>query len=141
MDTLVSLGTLAAHLWSAFVVLTGSGGHVYFEVAAVVTGFLLAGRYAGRRLSGRRGGVTCVAVAGRQERRGLAGTWRWGFRSRASGRRSGFVVRPGERVATDGVVIEGRSDLDMSAMTGESVPVDVGPGDEVLVVRSTRSAG
>ena len=133
MDTLVSLGTLAAYLWSAFVVVTGSGGHVYFEVAAVVTVFLLAGRYAeakAKRSAGAAlrallslGAKDAVVLRGALETRVPVGELRVGDL---------VVVRPGERVATDGVVIEGRSDLDMSAMTGESMPVDVGPGAEVL---------
>ena len=133
MDTLVSLGTLAAYLWSAFVVVTGSGGHVYFEVAAVVTVFLLAGRYAEAKAKRSAGAALRALLAvGAKDAVGLRGA----LETRVPGGelRVGdlVVVRPGERVATDGVVIEGRSDLDMSAMTGESMPVDVGPGAEVL---------
>lgn len=142
MDTLVSIGTLAAYIWSAFVVIGGawsehgSGhgqGHVYFEVAAAVTVFLLAGRYSeakAKRSAGAAlrallslGAKDAVVVRNDNEVRIPAGELVVG---------DVIVVRPGERVATDGVVIDGSSALDASAMTGESVPVDVGPGDAVL---------
>jgi Cu+-exporting ATPase len=145
MDTLVSLGTLAAYLWSAFavvreaVVRDGSHGHghLYFEVAAAVTVFLLAGRFAESRAKRSAGaalrallslGAKDAAVlrdgpAGKHEVRVPVGDLRVG---------DVFVVRPGERVATDGVVTDGASALDASAMTGESVPVDVRAGDGVL---------
>ena len=133
MDTLVSLGTLAAYVWSAVVVFTGIPGHVYFEVAAAVTVFLLAGRYAeakAKRSAGAAlrallslGAKDAAVVRDGAEVRIAAGELRVG---------DVIVVRPGERVATDGVVTEGASALDTSAMTGESVPVDVRPGDSVL---------
>lgn len=133
MDTLVSLGTLAAYLWSAFVTVTLSAGHVYFEVAAVVTVFLLAGRYAeakAKRSAGAAlrallslGAKDAAVLRDDAETRVPVGELRVGDL---------IVVRPGERVATDGVVVDGASALDSSAMTGESVPVDVGPGDQVL---------
>lgn len=139
MDTLVSIGTLAAYLWSAFVVITGStghghgSGHVYFEVAAAVTVFLLAGRYAeakAKRAAGSAlrallslGAKEATVVRDGAEVRIPAGELAVG---------DVIVVRPGERVATDGVVIDGASALDTSAMTGESVPADVSTGDSVL---------
>lgn len=148
MDTLVSIGTLAAFLWSTVVVVTGvggssghggahgggnGGGHVYFEVAAAVTVFLLAGRYAeakAKRSAGAAlrallsmGAKDATVVRGGEEVRIPVGQLTVG---------DVIVVRPGERVATDGVVVEGASALDTSAMTGESVPVDVGPGAAVL---------
>ena len=137
MDTLVSIGTLAAYLWSAFVVITGSTGHghghVYFEVAAAVTVFLLAGRYAeakAKRSAGSAlrallslGAKEATVVRDGAEVRIPAGELAVG---------DVIVVRPGERVATDGTVIEGSSALDTSAMTGESVPTDVSTGDAVL---------
>ncbi len=135
MDTLVSIGTLAAYLWSAFVVITGSTGHghVYFEVAAAVTVFLLAGRYAeakAKRSAGSAlrallslGAKEATVVRDGAEVRIPAGELAVG---------DVIVVRPGERVATDGTVIEGSSALDTSAMTGESVPADVSTGDAVL---------
>lgn len=133
MDTLVSLGTLAAYLWSGFVVLTGSTGHVYFEVAAVVTVFLLAGRYAEAKAKrSASAALRSLLTLGAKDAAVLRGDLE--VRVPVDELRVGdqIVVRPGERVAADGVVIDGASALDMSAMTGESVPVDVGPGDEVL---------
>jgi P-type Cu+ transporter len=150
MDTLISLGTLAALGWSAVVVLSGADAEVYLEVAAVVTTFLLAGRWLEARAK-RRAGAALAALLelgakeaslldedGR-ERRVPAAELRVGDR---------FLVRPGERVATDGVVEAGASAVDASLLTGESVPVEVGPGDEVagaainaggrLEVRATR---
>lgn len=134
MDTLVSLGTLSAYLWSALVVLQGHAhAHVYFEVAAAVTVFLLAGRYAEAKAKRSAGAALRALLAlGAKE----ATVVRDGVEIRipvgelAVG--DVIVVRPGELVATDGVVIDGTSALDASAMTGESVPVDVGPGDPVL---------
>ena len=133
MDTLVSLGTLAAYMWSAVVVVTGMAAHVYFEVAAAVTMFLLAGRYAeakAKRSAGAAlrallsmGAKDAVVVRDGGEVRIAVGDLVVG---------DVIVVRPGERVATDGVVTDGASALDTSAMTGESVPVDVRPGDAVL---------
>ncbi len=144
MDNLVSLGTLAAFLWSLVVVLAGvghapgrsgtpSGTHVYFEVAAAVTVFLLAGRYAeakAKRAAGSAlrellslGAKDATVIRDGEEVQVPAATLMVG---------EVIVVRPGERVATDGVVVEGFSALDTSAMTGESVPVDVGPGDDVF---------
>lgn len=137
MDTLVSIGTLAAYLWSLYAVLTGAAehghGHVYFEVAAAVTVFLLAGRYAeakAKRSAGAAlrallslGAKDATVVRGDTEVRIPVGELRVG---------DVIVVRPGELVATDGVVVDGASALDTSAMTGESVPVDVGAGAEVL---------
>ena len=132
MDTLVSLGTLAAYLWSAVAVFTGTG-HVYFEVAAAVTVFLLAGRYAeakAKRSAGSAlrallslGAKDATVLRDGAEVRIPAGELPVG---------DVIVVRPGERVATDGVVVDGTSALDTSAMTGESVPTDIRPGDEVL---------
>ena len=169
MDTLISVGTLAAWGWSLVALFLldagepgmkmpfeliaepGEGaGEIYLEVAAAVTVFILAGRYFEARAKRRSGaalkallelGAKDVAVlddAGAERRVGIDAL--------AAGQR--FVVRPGEKVATDGVVEQGSSALDMSLLTGESVPVEVGPGDEVagatvnaggrLVVRATK---
>jgi Cu+-exporting ATPase len=138
MDTLVSLGTLAAFGWSAVVVAGGGGhghggGHVYFEVAAAVTVFLLAGRHAEARAKRSAGAALReLAALGAKE----ATVIRDGVEVRVPAGElevgDVVVVRPGERVATDGVVIEGASALDVSAMTGEPVPVDVGLGNPVL---------
>ncbi|RKT74574.1 heavy metal translocating P-type ATPase [Saccharothrix variisporea] len=168
MDTLVSLGTLAAFAWSVYALLWGTAGtpgmthpfeltiqrgdgtgSIYLEVAAGVTTFILAGRYFEARSKRRAGaalrallelGAKDVAVLrdGRETRIPTA-ELRVGDR---------FVVRPGEKIATDGVVEDGNSAVDASMLTGESVPVEVGPGDAVvgatvnaggrLVVRATR---
>ena len=136
MDTLVSLGTLAAYLWSLVMVLTGvghHGGHVYFETAAAVTVFLLAGRYTEARAKRSAGAALTALVS-------LAAKDATVLRGEAEARIPAgelvvgdvLVVRPGERVATDGTVIDGTSALETSAMTGESEPRDVGPGDTVL---------
>jgi Cu+-exporting ATPase len=152
MDTLVSVGVLASYLWSAYQVLAGQHQHLYLEVAAVVTTFILAGRYFEARAKRQSGaalralldmGAKDVAVirAGAEERVPID----------QLALDDVFVVRPGEKVATDGVVITGASAVDASMLTGESVPVEVGPGDEVtgatvnvsglLHVRATRVAG
>ncbi|MFN8174731.1 MAG: heavy metal translocating P-type ATPase [Solirubrobacteraceae bacterium] len=169
MDTLVSVGVLAAWLWSIYALVAGGAGDpamrmpfellpergagtgsVYFEVASVVTTFILAGRYMEARAKRRAGaalrallelGAKDVSVLGDdgREQRVPIESLRAGLR---------FVVRPGEKVATDGIVEEGSSAVDASMLTGESVPVEVGPGSEVagatvnaggrLVVRATR---
>jgi len=171
MDTLVSIGTLAAYAWSLYALVFGSAGEigmrhgfdltvrredgagqVYLEVASGVTLFLLAGRWFEGRAKRRAGaalhalldlGAKDVAVLrdGREQRVPAAAL--------AAGEL--FVVRPGEKVATDGVVVEGTSAVDASLLTGESVPIEVGPGDAVvgatvnaggrLVVRATRVGG
>ncbi len=158
MDTLVSIGVLAAYLSSVVVVLTGRAGtgmampgeetsHLWFEVAAVVTTFLLAGRWMEARATDRsrdalRGLMTLAAKDVAVER--VDPTTRVTTEVRvpvddlAVGDR--FLVRPGEKVATDGVVVEGTSAVDASLVTGESLPVDVGPGDE-LVGGSVNSTG
>jgi len=137
MDTLVSIGTLAAYFWSAFVVITGAAthghGHVYFEVAAAVTVFLLAGRYSEAKAKRSAGSALRALLSlGAKE----ATVLRDGDEVRISAAELAvgdvIVVRPGERVATDGTVIEGSSALDTSAMTGESIPADVSVGDAVL---------
>ncbi len=152
MDTLVSLGTLAAYTWSLVAVVLDTGGDSYFEAAAVVTTFLLAGRYLEARAKRRAGaalhallelGAKDVAVLrDGVERRIPVGELRVGDE---------FVVRPGEKIATDGQITEGSSAVDASMLTGESVPVEVGPGDAVsgatvnaggrLIVRATRIGG
>ncbi len=152
MDTLISLGTLAALGWSAAVVLVpaASGEDVYLEVAAVVTTFLLAGRYLEARAKRRAGAaLTALLELGAKEASLLDGDGRE-RRVPAAGLRPGdrFLVRPGERIATDGVVEAGSSAVDASLLTGESMPVEVGPGDAVtgatinaggrLEVRATR---
>ncbi len=149
MDTLVSIGVLAAFGWSAYVVVSGSAGHVYLETAAVVTTFLLLGRYLEARAK-RQAGAALRALLELGARD--VAVLRDGVETRlpveALEVGTVFVVRPGEKVATDGVVEDGSSAIDASLLTGESVPVEVAPGDRVtgatvnvggrLVVRATR---
>ncbi len=153
MDTLISIGVAAAYLWSVWALLftsageigmemtmaldagdAGDGAHIYLEVASTVVAFILAGRYFEARAKRRSGdalralldlGAKDVAVldAAGAERRIPVGELGVGDR---------FVVRPGEKIATDGVVSEGASAIDRSLVTGESVPVEVGPGDPVI---------
>ncbi len=167
MDTLVSLGVIAAYAWSVAAVLftpagdwgrtmdmgAGSGTDIpdlYFEVSVAVVVALLAGRYLEAR-SKRRAGSALRALAdlGAKEAALLDADGREHLvpiDELVEGDR--FVVRPGEKVATDGVVVDGASAIDASLVTGESVPVDVAPGSTVtgatlnaggrLVVRATR---
>ncbi|MER7408231.1 heavy metal translocating P-type ATPase [Streptomyces sp. NPDC000070] len=168
MDTLISVGTSAAFLWSLWALFFGTAGtpgmthpfeltiartdgagNIYLEAAAGVTAFLLAGRYFEAR-SKRKAGAALKALLelgakevtvvrdGREELIPV-GELKVGDR---------FLVRPGEKIATDGVVVEGSSAVDASMLTGESVPVEVGTGDAVtgatlnaggrLVVEATR---
>ncbi len=149
MDTLVSLGTLSAWTWSTVVVAGGIRSAVYFDTAGAITALILTGRYL-EALAKRRSGdaIRSLAELGAKEATVLragteitipAGELVVGDR---------FVVRPGEKVATDGVVVEGFSAVDRSMLTGESTPVDVAPGDKVagatlntsgrIVVEATR---
>jgi P-type Cu+ transporter len=168
MDTLVSMGTLAAFGWSLYALFLGTAGelgmihlfslaiergggaaNIYLEAAAGVTVFILAGRYFEAR-SKRRAGAALRALLelGAKDVAVLRGDreQRIPVERLAVGDR--FVVRPGEKIATDGQVLEGTSAVDASMLTGESVPVEVGPGDQVagatvnaggrLVVQATR---
>jgi Cu+-exporting ATPase len=133
MDTLVSMGTIAAYVWSVVAVLRGELMSTYFEPAAGVTVFLLAGRYVEARAKRRSGAALAALIElGAKD----VAVVRDGVEMRvpigelALGER--FVVRPGEKVATDGVVISGSSSIDASLITGESVPLEVGPGDAVV---------
>ncbi|MFI1094590.1 heavy metal translocating P-type ATPase [Streptomyces sp. NPDC020917] len=156
MDTLVSVGTLAAYGWSLWALFFGTagtagmkhpfsfaisrgdgGGQIYLEAAAGVTAFLLAGRYFEVRAKRRAGaalrallelGARDVAVL-RAGSGGQVREVRVPVAELAVGDR--FVVRPGEKIATDGIVREGGSAVDASMLTGESVPVEVGPGSAV----------
>jgi Cu+-exporting ATPase len=173
MDTLISMGCLAAWLWSAWALFIGGAGvpyysmteslvpqfdvglkysampNIYLEVAAAVPVFILAGRWfeaKAKRRSGealralmRMGAKDVVVLRNGVETLVPIGQLNVGER---------FVVRPGERIATDGLVIDGASDVDESMLTGESVPVGVGPGSVVtgatintdgrLIVEATR---
>jgi Cu+-exporting ATPase len=149
MDTLISLGTLAAFTWSAVVLLFDLDAETYFEVATVVTTLILLGRELEERATGRASlAIRKLAELGARD----AVVRRDGVEVSvpAAELRVGdeLVVRPGEKIATDGVVVEGSSAVDRSLLTGESTPVETGPGDEVagatvnldgrLVVRATR---
>ncbi|QBJ95715.1 cadmium-translocating P-type ATPase [Rhodococcus sp. ABRD24] len=151
MDTLVSLGTLAAYGWSLWALVFGTAGfigmtheftfrpgahdasgQIYLEVAAGVTTFLLAGRYAESRAKRRSGAALRALLAvGAKD----VSMLRDGIEQRlpVSALRvdDEFVVRPGEKIATDGRVVRGRSAIDTSMLTGESVPVEVAEGDTV----------
>ena len=141
MDTLVSVGTTAAMGWSVVALLTGFSHDMYFEVAAVVIAFLLIGRYVEARAKAQgRSALTSLMELGAKDvavLRPEAGTGtgqlseqRIPVAELAVGDR--FVVRPGEKVATDGRVVDGASTVDASMVTGESMPVEVGPGDDVV---------
>jgi Cu+-exporting ATPase len=170
MDTLVSIGIIAATAWSLWALLFGGAGdlglrmhptlvpartgamsapELYFEVAAVVTTFLLAGRYAEHRARRRAGDAlrALLDLGAKDVSLLVDGVER---RVPVSRLQVGdlFAVRAGEKIATDGVVVSGTASVDTSLLTGEPVPVDVGPDDEVtgatvstsghLVVRATR---
>jgi Cu+-exporting ATPase len=149
MDTLVSVGVLAAY-GSSVVELAAGGDHTYLEVAAVVPAFILLGRWLEERAKRRAGAAVEALLSLGVDTANLLGpdgTERTvPVDDLAVGDR--FVVRPGERIATDGQVVEGASAVDVSMLTGESVPVDVSPGDGVvgatvntsgrLVVEATR---
>jgi len=166
MDTLISLGVLSAYVWSLYALFFGDAGmpnmrmklslsasgedEMYLEIGAVVTTFVLAGRYFEAR-SKRRAGAALNALLelGAKDVAILDGSGaerRVAIEQLQIGDR--FVVRPGEKIATDGTVEEGRSAIDESLLTGESLPVEKGAGDTVagatinsggrLVVRATR---
>jgi Cu+-exporting ATPase len=148
MDTLISLGVTAAYLWSLAALVTGTGS-TYLDVAAGVTVLVLLGRHLEARAKRRSGAALRALLAlGAKE----AVVLRAGQEVRVPAAQLAvgeeFVVRPGEKVATDGIVTSGRSAVDTSLLTGEPVPVEVGPGDAVtgggvntsgrLVVQATR---
>lgn len=138
MDTLVSMGSVASWLWS-IVVLVGrdlldlaslSHGHVYFETGAVIVTLILVGKWLEHRAKRRSGDAIRaladlgVGTAVLQDGTEIA------VEALEVGMR--FLVRPGQKVATDGVVVSGHSAIDMSMVTGEPVPVEVEPGSEVI---------
>ena len=131
MDTLVSLGTTAAWLWSAVVLVGGvDDGHVYFETGTVIVALVVLGKWLEARATRRSGeAVRALARLGAATARLTDGT-EIPVDELAVGMR--FIVRPGERIATDGVVVSGASAVDMSMVTGEPVPVEVATGDEVI---------
>jgi Cu+-exporting ATPase len=152
MDTLISLGTLAALVWSAIVLVAGLEADTYFEVGAVIVTLILLGRYFESRARRRSGdAIRKLLELGAKEARVLreGGEVLVQVAELQPGDR--FVVRPGEKIATDGVVEEGESALDQSMLTGESAPVEIEPGADVagatintygrLVVRATKVGG
>jgi Cu+-exporting ATPase len=149
MDTLISIGTLAAWGWSAVVLTAGVEEETYFEVAAVITTLILLGRWLEARAKRRSGdAIRRLLELGAKEARVLRDGVEVAVPIESVVVGDRFVVRPGEKVATDGEVVEGRSAVDLSLLTGESVPVEVEPGSEVagatlntygrLVVRATK---
>ena len=171
MDTLVSVGTSAAFIWSIYALFFGTAGvtgmthpftlsvsptdgagNIYLEVAAGVTMFILAGRYFEKRSKRQAGAaLRTLLELGAKE----VAVTRDGAEVRIPVEQLAvgdeFIVRPGEKIATDGVIVSGLSAIDASMLTGESVPVEAGPGDPVtgatvnasgrLVVRATRVGG
>ncbi|MGK3202385.1 heavy metal translocating P-type ATPase [Amycolatopsis sp. MEPSY49] len=150
MDTLISLGVVASVVWSLYALVFGlAGEHLYFEVAAAITTFILAGRYFEAR-SKRRAGAALRALMdlGAKDVTVVRDGEEHLIPVEELQVDDVFVARPGEKIATDGVVTEGGSAVDTSMLTGEPVPVEVGPGDAVtgatvnvggrLFVRATR---
>ena len=149
MDTLVSIGTLAAWTWSVVALAAVDDADTYFEVGAVITTLILLGRFLETRARGRAGAaIRALLELGAKDARLLRDGEEVVVPVDAIRPGERFVVRPGEKIATDGVVEDGLSAVDASMLTGEPVPVDVGPGIEVagatnntygrLVVRATR---
>jgi len=149
MDTLISLGTLSAWSWSTVVLVRGLDADLYFEVASAVTTLILLGRFLEERAKGRASAaIRALLELGVKDARVLREGDEISVPIDELRRDDLFVVRPGEKVPTDGIVVEGVSAVDRSLLTGESAPVEVEPGDEVagatingygrLVVRATR---
>ncbi|MEV4777223.1 heavy metal translocating P-type ATPase [Microbacterium sp. LWH12-1.2] len=168
MDTLISMGTSAAFLWSLYALFFGTAGtpgmthpfeftiapsdgaaNIYLEVGAGVTMFILAGRYFEKRSKKQAGAaLRALLELGAKEVSVLRGGVEVKIPTAELAVGDEFIVRPGEKIATDGVVVSGTSAIDASMLTGESVPVEVGAGDAVtgatvnaggrLVVRATR---
>ncbi|MBF0722510.1 heavy metal translocating P-type ATPase [Sanguibacter inulinus] len=168
MDTLISVGTSAAFLWSLYALFFGTAGtpgmthpfeltlapsdgaaNIYLEVGAGVTMFILAGRYFEKRSKKQAGAaLRALLELGAKEVSVLRGGVETKIPVEDLAAGDEFVVRPGEKIATDGVVVSGTSAVDESMLTGESVPVEVSAGDAVtgattnaggrLVVRATR---
>jgi P-type Cu+ transporter len=132
MDTLISIGTLAALLWSTVVLVAGLDSGTYFEVGAVTTTLILLGRFfeaGARRRSGEA--IRKLLALGAKEAQVLRDGVEQAVPIEELRLGDRFVVRPGEKVATDGVVVDGASAVDRSMLTGESVPVEIVAGDEV----------
>lgn len=152
MDTLVSVGVTAAFGWSVYALFWGTAGvpglrhgftfiasrgdgasHIYLEAAAGVTTFLLAGRYFEKRSKLKAGdALRALAEVGAKDVTVLVDGRETTIPIEQLAVGQEFVVRPGEKVATDGVVVDGQSAVDQAIITGESLPVQVAPGDEVI---------
>ena len=148
MDTLISLGTFAAFAWSAVVLVGGLAAHTYFEVAAVITALILLGRFFEARARRRSGAaIRALLELGAKSARVLRDGEEVEIPVEQLLVGDRFVVRPGEKIATDGLVEDGASAVDQSMLTGESMPVEVASGAKVagatlntygrLVVRAT----
>src|SRR4029079_13735937 len=125
MDTLVSLGTLAAWTWSTVVLLGSVAADTYFEAAAVITALILLGRYFEARAKRRSGAaIRALLELGAKEARLLRDGKEISIPVEQLAVGDLVVVRPGEKVAPDGVVVEGSSAVDQSMLTGEPVPVE-----------------
>ena len=132
MDTLISLGTVAAFVWSAVVLVGGLAADTYFEVGAVITALILLGRFFEARARRRSGAaIRALLELGAKSARVLRGGEEVEIPIGELSVEDRFVVRPGEKIATDGVVEEGASAVDQSMLTGESMPVEVAPGAKV----------
>jgi Cu+-exporting ATPase len=132
MDSLISLGTLATWTWSTVVVAGGLQTDTYFEVAAVVTTLVLLGRYLEAQAKGRSSqAIRALMELGAKEARVLRDGTEVLIAIDQVTVGDLFVVRPGEKIATDGVVVEGASAIDQSMLSGEPVPVEVAVGTEV----------
>lgn len=130
MDTLVSMGSLAAWTWSAVVLVFDVGDHIYFETGAVIVTLILLGKWLELRARKRSGDAIRSLIDLGARSAVLEDGTEVALDDVAVGMR--FLVKPGEKVATDGIVVAGRSSVDTSMVTGEPVPVDVGIGDEVI---------
>ena len=148
MDNLISMGSIAAFTWSIYANSTGEGD-VYTEVAAGVIFFVILGRFLETRAKARAGAALSSLLAlGSKEVTIVRGGFPLIIPIEQLQIGDEFEVRPGDRVATDGIVVSGQSAVDNSMLTGESKPVDVGPGSQVigasvnhngrLIVRATR---
>ncbi len=132
MDTLVSIGTLAAWGWSVVALVALDDADTYFEVGAVITTLILLGRFLETRARRRSSAaIRALLELGAKEARVLRAGEEVAVPIDQVRVGDVFVVRPGEKIATDGVVTEGESAVDRSMLTGEPVPVDVRPGSEV----------
>ena len=132
MDTLVSVGTLAAWGWSTTVLVAGLDADTYFEAGAVITTLILTGRFLEARARRRSGeAIRALLELGAKDARVLRDGAEVLVPVEEVAVGDLFVVRPGEKIATDGVVVEGNSAVDQSMLTGEPVPVDVGEGSTV----------